>query len=250
MAFSAMALYGSVDNATPAVKEDHVLGTGNDKGSTALQLEAELKRAIVAMELRPGTRLSEADIAERHGVSRQPAREALISLARTKLVHVLPQRGTVVAKISVSQMMQARFVREAVETAVVQRACASFDSSVRERISGLIAMQEQFALADDHASFQRYDEMFHAALCEGAGCPLAWEALRDIKSHMDRLCQLTIADRTAMLPLIEQHHAIMTAIDARDAEAAAAEIRKHLTEILRTLPRIEAEHADLFEYRT
>ncbi|RDJ20416.1 GntR family transcriptional regulator [Bosea caraganae] len=242
-----MALYGTVIDVNAAVKEDRVLATGNEKGSTALQLESELKRAIVAMELRPGTRLSEADIAERHGVSRQPAREALISLARTKLVQVLPQRGTVVAKISVSRMMQARFVREAVETAVVQRACASFDGGVRERITGLLAMQEHFALADDHASFQRYDEMFHAALCDGAGCPLAWEALRDIKSHMDRLCQLTIADRSAMLPLIEQHRAIMAAIDARDGERAAAEIRNHLAEILRTLPRIEAEHADLFE---
>ena len=54
------------------------------RGSAALKLEAELKRAIVTLELRPGARLSEAELAERHGVSRQPAREALISLATQK----------------------------------------------------------------------------------------------------------------------------------------------------------------------
>lgn len=221
--------------------------SGSVRGTAATTLEAELKRAIVALELRPGVRLSEADLAERHGVSRQPAREALLGLARTRLVSVLPQRGTVVSKISVSRMMQARFVREAVEVAVVDRACASFDTGVRERIEGLVAMQARFAEADDHAGFQRYDELFHVALCEGAGCPLAWEALRDIKSHMDRLCQLTLPGRDAMLPLVAQHRAILDGIDRRDAAAARDAMRMHLTEILRALPRVEAEHADLFE---
>lgn len=217
------------------------------EASAAQRLETELKRAIVALELRPGARLSEADLAERHGMSRQPAREALISLARTRLVQVQPRRGTVVSKISVAKMLQARFVREAVETAVVERACSSFDGTVRERIDGLLDMQTRYAEADDHASFQRYDEMFHVALSDGVGCPLAWDALRDIKSHMDRLCQLTIPDRDSMLPLVAQHREIMTAIDRRDPDAARAAMRNHLTEILRALPRVEAEHPDMFE---
>lgn len=221
--------------------------SGNGRGSAAGALEAELKRLIISLELPPGARLSEADLAERHGVSRQPAREALLGLARTRLVSVVPQRGTVVSRISVSRMMQARFVREAVELAVMERACSSFDTGVRERIDGYLAMQARFAEADDHAGFQRYDELFHVALCEGAGCPLAWDALRDIKAHMDRLCQLTIPGRDAMLPLIDQHRDIVAAIDRRDVAAARAAMSTHLTEILRALPRVEAEHADLFE---
>ena len=222
-------------------------GAGAVAGSAAQRLEAELKRAIVCLELRPGTRLSEADIADRHGVSRQPAREALIGLSRMRLVEVLPQRGTVVTKISVSRLMQARFVREAVETAVVRRACEAFDRDTRERIDGFIALQERFAAAGDHDTFQRYDELFHVALAEGAGCPLAWEVVRDIKTHMDRLCQLTLFDAPTMLALVMQHRAIVAAIDAADAEGAAAAMRQHLTEILRAMPRVEADNPDLFE---
>jgi DNA-binding GntR family transcriptional regulator len=107
-------------------------------------------------------------------------------------------------------------------------------------------MQEQAARRDDHDAFQRYDELFHIALAEGAGCPLAWEAVQDIKAHMDRVCQLTLPNPEAMLPLIDQHRAIVAAIDARDEDAAAEAMRHHLTEILRTLPRVEAEHPDLF----
>jgi DNA-binding GntR family transcriptional regulator len=222
-------------------------GLSAGSGSAAQRLEAELKRAIVTLELRPGTRLSEADIADRHGVSRQPAREALIGLSRMRLVEVLPQRGTVVTKISVSRLMQARFVREAVETAVVRRACEAFDRDARERIDGFLELQERFAAAGDHDTFQRYDELFHVALADGAGCPLAWEVVRDIKTHMDRLCQLTLFDAPTMLALVEQHRAIMAAIDSGDGDGAAAAMRQHLTEILRAMPRVEAENRDLFE---
>jgi DNA-binding GntR family transcriptional regulator len=63
---------------------------------------------------------------------------------------------------------------------------------------------------------------------------------------MDRVCQLTLPNPEAMLPLIDQHRTIVAAIDARDEDAAAEAMRHHLTEILRTLPRVEAEHPDLF----
>ncbi|MFC4173942.1 FCD domain-containing protein [Microvirga sp. GCM10011540] len=49
-----------------------------------------------------------------------------------------------------------------------------------------------------------------------------------------------------MLPLIDQHQAFMAAIDACDEDAAAEAMRRHLTEILGALPRVEAEHPELF----
>jgi len=214
--------------------------------SAAQRIEVELRRAIVAMELLPGARLSEETIAARHGVSRQPVREALIALSRTRLVEVIPQRGTRVAKISVAKMAEARFVREAIETAVVRRACEGFDAKTRLRIDDLLDLQTKVADRNDHIAFQRYDELFHIALTEGAGCPLAWQAIADIKAHMDRVCQLTLPGTASMLPLVEQHRAIMAAIDARDGDAAAAAMHHHLTEILRALTRLEAEHAELF----
>lgn len=214
--------------------------------SATQRVEAELRRAIVALELPPGARLSEQEIAQKLGVSRQPVREALIGLARMRLIEVLPQRGTIVVKISARKMMEARFVREAIETAVVRRAAESFDRRARERIDDLLLVQAQVAERGDHDGFQVYDEQFHVALAEGAGCPLAWEAVRDLKAHMDRVCQLTLGTPASMLALVEQHRTIVAAIDARDGDAAEGAMRHHLTEILRALPRVEAENPELF----
>src|SRR3546814_7641471 len=82
----------------------------------------ELRSAIVMMRFRPGQALSEKEIADRFGVSRQPVREAFIKLSEAGLVSVRPQRGTYVVKISARQVYDVRFVREAVEVAVVRKA--------------------------------------------------------------------------------------------------------------------------------
>jgi DNA-binding GntR family transcriptional regulator len=50
-----------------------------------------------------------------------------------------------------------------------------------------------------------------------------------------------------VLGLIDQHETILAAIDAQDADAADKAIRHHLTEILRSLPKVLSDRADLFE---
>ena len=214
--------------------------------SAAQHIQQELRRAIVTLELPPGARLSENEVALRFGVSRQPAREAMIALAKLGLVRVVP-RGTVVVKISTRQMMQVRFTREALETAIVRRACERFDPMYRSSIDSILAAQRKAAKANDIPAFQEHDQRFHAALAAGADAEHAWQAVVDVKCHMDRVCHLTLLDQKAVLGLIDQHETILAAIDARDAEAADRAMRHHLTEILRALPKVLADRADLFE---
>lgn len=86
------------------------------------QIYRTLRQDIVTCVIPPGTLLSEKEISSRFNVSRQPVREAFIKLAEAGLVQVLPQRGTFVMKISAKRVADGRFIREAVETAVVRRA--------------------------------------------------------------------------------------------------------------------------------
>lgn len=215
--------------------------------TTAAQVERDLRESIICLELAPGARLSEQEIANRMGVSRQPVREALIALGKSKLVDIRPNRGTVVVKISARQMMEARFVREAIEVAVARRASESFDNWTRRRIDTILSRQEAAMEMHDHNAFRREDEQFHIAIAEGAGCGLAWNAVADIKAHMDRVCNLQLRHPDSMKNLIAEHAAIIVAIDSRDAEAAAAAMHRHLNGILSDLPQIEASNPELFE---
>lgn len=218
------------------------------QGQSATSWVAErLRQAIINMEFPPGTRLSEGEVATRYDVSRQPVREALISLSRIGLVQVLPQRGTIVTKISTRHMMQVRIAREALETAIVQRACERFDPVIRGSIDAILETQARAATEGDYLTITQADSQFHAALAGGADCEMIWQMVQDVKAHMDRVRHLTLQDRDSMRILVRQHQDIIDAIDARDPEQAERAMRHHLLEILRDLPRVLAERADYFE---
>ncbi len=218
-----------------------------DTGSAARQIERQLRASIISMELPPGTRLSETEFAEKFGVSRQPVREALIALARAELVSILPQRGTTVVKISADRMMQARFIREQIEAGVARRACeVQVSTTDHQMLDELIRRQDEALSRDDIEGFKIADERFHQNLARAAGLELAWQTIGDIKAHLDRVCHLTLTNAQAMRPLIGQHQKILEAVLSRDADAAEQAMRFHLTEILRALPVVMAERADLF----
>lgn len=215
--------------------------------SATRHVTEELRQAIVRLEFPPGARLSEGEIAARYHCSRQPVREALISLSRIGLVQVMPQRGTLVTKISTRHMMQVRIAREALESAIVVRACDRFDPVVRASIDAILETQARAAGDGDYLTITSADTQFHGALAAGTDCEMIWQMVLDVKVHMDRVRHLTLQDRDSMRILVEQHRAIIDAIDARDPERAEHAMRTHLMEILRDLPRVLADRSPYFE---
>ncbi|MET0439646.1 MAG: GntR family transcriptional regulator [Devosia sp.] len=214
--------------------------------SAAATIEKDLRRSIIELELLPGTRLSEQDIATKLGVSRQPVREALIRLANSRLIEIRPHRGTVVARISAKEMTEALFVRQSVEIAVVAKAAQNFDAWQRKRIASLLVKQAEAAEKLDHAGFREHDEAFHIAIATGAGVGIAWIAIADMKTHMDRVCNMTLQSEADMARRVREHNAIMAAIDAHDVEGAKAAMATHLGSILDALPELETQHSNLF----
>jgi len=205
-----------------------------------------LRQAIVQLQLRPGNVLSEAEVARQLGVSRQPVREAFIKLADTGLIEVRPQRGTFVKLISIREVQNARFVREAIELAIVHKAALEISPAHLEELRQLLDQQRQASARGDHHGFLRLDESFHQALAHGADCDHAWRLLEGLKAQMDRVRYLSMPNATPIDTLIGQHAAIVDALSRHAPDDAEAAMRAHLSEILTSLPRLAKAHPDLF----
>ena len=206
-----------------------------------------LRQAIIEMRLKPGEALSEKDVALRYGVSRQPVREAFIKLAEAGLLQVLPSRGTYVVKISVREVLNARFVREAIECALVRSAAELIDSAGVARIEQFVADQKAAAEAGDSALFYALDEAFHRAIADCVECDPALRVVESARAQTDRVRYLSLPDASPLALLIAQHEAILDAIKARDPERAEAAMRTHLREILSALPRLAERFPDVFD---
>ncbi|WP_230531538.1 GntR family transcriptional regulator [Microvirga roseola] len=213
----------------------------------ARQVTRALRQAIVNMQFAPGEMLSEQDLAQRFGISRSPVREALIKLSEAGLVRVLPQRGTQVVKISRSGVEDARFIREAVECAVVREAALKATPVMLTELNASLTRQRRVQRSASTEEFLSLDEEFHRLLAETAGRPSAWRMIEDIKPQMDRVRFLDMKKAVPRHSVIAQHVIIVEAIKAGDPVAAEQAMHQHLSEILRSLPELAAQFPDLFE---
>ena len=126
-----------------------------------------LRTDIIRMRLRPGERLSEKELGLRFGTSRTPVREAIVRLVDDGLIEVRPQRGTYVARISLQAVQRARFVRSALELAIIREAAEhGVPEAALEEARRAIAGQENARLR-----IQRYSRV--RTICSIAPLPMA-----------------------------------------------------------------------------
>ncbi len=97
-------------------------------------LVAVLEEAIVFLELAPSERLTEEDVAERYGVSRSPAREALRSLENDGLVLREARKGIWVTPMSLRDFDDIYRCRIALEAIAAEQAARSTNGALKEQL--------------------------------------------------------------------------------------------------------------------
>ncbi|WP_429931064.1 GntR family transcriptional regulator [Agrobacterium vitis] len=203
-----------------------------------------LYRQVVELELPPGAKLSEVDVAKQMGVSRQPVRDAFYRLSQQGFLMIRPQRATVVTHISERGVLQARFIRTALEMETVRAAADRLSEEQIEALDELVQRQIKAMDAGDKMLFHELDDEFHRQICKMSGHEFAWALIRDSKAHMDRIRYLSLA--FGAQSAIDDHIEIMAALKARDGDRAAANMRVHLSRILSIISRIRESHGQYF----
>ncbi|SMH36160.1 GntR family transcriptional regulator [Azospirillum agricola] len=218
-----------------------------ERGTTAAQqVYQQLRAEIVSLHRKPGEPISEKDLAQAHGVSRTPVREAMLKLASERLVEVFPQSGTFVARIPLSDLPETIIIRSALEEASVRHAAQRATPEQAEHLATLIERQRAMAAAGDREGFHFADEDFHAALSEVAGLPGVWAMIQQVKVQIDRYRRLTLPEPGRMDRVVAEHAAVVAAIAAHDADAAARAIKHHLEKLREDIDAYRVEEPDSF----
>lgn len=215
------------------------------RGPSVTELVFEhLYHQVVELELPPGTKLSEVEVAKQMGVSRQPVRDAFYRLSQLGFLLIRPQRATVVTHISEEGVHQARFIRTALEMETVRAASERLTTEQMDRLDALIARQQAAIDTGDKVLFHALDDDFHKQICDMSGHDFAWALIRESKAHMDRVRYLSLS--FGAQSALDDHKAIMAALRSRDGDQAAASMRIHLSRIKTIISRIRESHGQHF----
>ncbi|MFG6455701.1 GntR family transcriptional regulator [Roseateles sp. BYS96W] len=220
--------------------------TDTSATSASQRIYAYLRRCILELEMPPGTRVVELDIAAAHGVSRTPVHEAVRRLAEEGLIEIVQRVGTFVSRIPVDELEEAMLVRTALEVAIVEKATQHVDSGGLALLNGLLARQRACMTEGNHQGFHEADEAFHAALADIAGCPGVWRTILQAKTQIDRFRRLTLPIAGRMAGVIEEHAAVVDALAQRQPESAKDAMRNHLDHVLPVIGATRAFRPDYF----
>ncbi|WP_244520703.1 GntR family transcriptional regulator [Aliiruegeria lutimaris] len=208
------------------------------------QVYAALHAQIVDLSLPPGTRMSELDVARAVGVSRQPVRDAFYRLAQQGFVDIQPQRATSVSPISVERVMQARFVRTAVEVETIKAASRKVTEADLQRLRETLEQQVAAVNNDEKSRFHALDDGFHQEICMISGHSYAWQIISENKAHLDRARLLSLSFNLEQT--LEEHLRIMTALEESNPEECEKRMRRHLSRLVEEIGRIQQENPSYF----
>jgi len=193
-----------------------------------------LRAAILSGRIQSGERLSVPEIARRLGISRTPAREALLLLERDGLVESRPRLGVVVISGNEKDLKQLFDLREMLDGMAARLAAETLDKAQRSRLSAILEQHESAVasqLVDRHIEL---DLEFHALLRDGSGNVYLAESLLKIERKIMLFMRAFSTEPKAMSPaVIREHRAVAKAVLAQDGVRAEETARAHVRSVSR-----------------
>lgn len=207
---------------------------------------AEIRRRIINWELKPGQRISEAEMSKVLEVSRTPVREGFIRLKNEGLVEILSQRGTIISKIDLKKVSEGVFVRNCLEREVIREISGKLAEPFQSKCQKFLKKQEEALVDGDYVKFHRYDVEFHKVFFEAANRENTWQFIQYTNSQYERVRMLTLLDFDKFKHLLDVHNALFKAIVTDDFNAASAITESHINTIFDEITVLRKEHEEYF----
>lgn len=211
-------------------------------GASGAQIASSLRDQILSGHYSPGEKVRQDELADEHGASRLPVREALRMLEAEGLVTIVANRGAWVSKLSARECEELYFMRERLEPLLLGLNVPLLSD---EAIDGLELLADAMERSNDVDQFLRMDREFHLsafASRETVALSDLVHALWNRTQHHRRVVTRLFysdADRSVHY----DHHLIVSALRNRDQEGAehalAAHVRRSRMEL--------AKHPGVFD---
>jgi GntR family transcriptional regulator of vanillate catabolism len=207
-----------------------------------------IRELIVDGTLVPGTRVAEATIAERLGVSRTPVRNALPALAAEGLLEPAGKRGYAVRGFSREYSFRATEIRCLLEGYAARELAARPDrmpiiAELRDCLAeGDEIFRKGYVVKEDESAYARMNRRFHYTIVSGASDPLLTELVHRVYTipfvdpGVVAFNRISLAEIYPILVSgIHQHHAIVDAIEEGQPDVAETLMRGHSSPARRSL---------------
>jgi DNA-binding GntR family transcriptional regulator len=197
----------------------------------AQQVADKIVEAVADGAIRPGERITDSDIAQRLGVSRNPVREAMKMLEAQGIIISSPHRSTHVVAFDQAKVEEIARARVAIEKIAFGEAAAAYanDPGLLAELDRIIETMEQCARWKDTNGVTKADLAFHRAVCLASKNKIILTLWETIARHMRISFKLEIQEDPEPLDQIPKHHrALRNALAEGHRERVEHEVEQHI----------------------
>ncbi len=191
-------------------------------------VQQEIERAILRGEYAPGSKLIEATLAEKMGVSRGPVREAFRMLEEAGLVRNEKNRGVFVRDIPIDEAVEIFDLRAAMDELVGRKLAADITPVQLKEIRALVEAMEKTVKAEDGYNYHLLNLRFHDRLVEMTGNRKLTSIYRKLTKELSLFRRLNLADGWLLPVSASEHRQIIKAIASGDADVAGRAMFDHV----------------------
>ena len=198
------------------------------KSRASDQVESELRRLILTLELEPGLAVSESTLMKRFGWGRTPLREAFQRLSEQGLLQTIPQQGAVVTPLNLFDFVELMDAMSLVIGSAALLACKRLTEAELNQLDELVAQGETAALDGNFERLSAVDYEFHSVLAQATGNRYLSTYLLHLHQIARRFNFAAWKRERNAIPSLDEHRQLAAIFRARDAEAAKAAMLQHI----------------------
>lgn len=201
----------------------------------------QLRDSIINGKVAGGTELNQVELAERFGVSRVPVREALRRLQAENLVAANPYQRHVVRVLSPEDVVEMVELREELEVFALRKTMERMRSGDKRAATKAEAALARMSVALRGEKWLAADYEFHRQF---HASPVVAELIDNLRQRVHRYFHVVVADRSRRSQVLEEHRALLDAVEADDEERAVSLLRAHVSHTRELLRHTATEAAE------
>ncbi|MEP7182484.1 MAG: GntR family transcriptional regulator [Betaproteobacteria bacterium] len=192
------------------------------------EIVTRVRDMIIEGALAPGARIHEGQLGQQLGVSRTPLREALKFLASEGLIELVPNRGAVVRSFTPKDVRDMLDVLAVLESFAARLACRNASSVEIAEVRALHDRMTERYHVRDRLEYFKLNQQIHSAFLRLSGNATLEAAHAAIQSRLKRIRYIGNREPQQWQDAMAEHQAMIGALEARDGEALARIVTKHM----------------------
>ena len=226
--------------------DQNLTRTNSAPTSLKQKVYANLQKSIIELEYKPGELLRKHELCKEFGISRTPLSEAIALLMQDGLVEVVPQAGTYVAKLSMNDLHEGAFIREAIEIAAIKLLADIITEPQLVNLRRNLRLQRVFIDDRDFQGFYALDAQFHAMLLNFTGFEKLNRVADGAWMNVNRVRSLLMPIAGRVEETYEEHLDIYGALERRKPTKASNALENHLRKLMTYISPLEKSHPEYF----